>query len=467
MFSGFKNQSDGKANRRLSVKAIVSFLLSLVLCALIIVAIQSNTINLQKSLMEQVALEKSLKINEILTRLLYKTQALSVLAIQNDGVIDNFERVAATIIDDPSILNVLIAPSGVVSHVYPYQGNEATIGLDFFSEGAGNKEAVLAKKTGQLTIGGPFDLRQGGQGLVGRLPVYVNTPNGEREFWGLVSVTLKFPQILENIGLETLEKQGLAYKIWRINPDNSEEQLIASSKTSYSEDTNFVEKPIHILNAEWTFCVYPVLRWYERPESWVMIVVGFFISFLFAFIVQNNHMLTLVQVELQKMARTDSLTGVYNRHSFMELAQLQFEKAVRSNNECFIIIFDLDYFKNINDKYGHQAGDKALREIVQTAKAVIRSYDLMARYGGEEFIMFITDIGKTDVLSLIERIRRNIYELPIKFNGESITVSASFGVTLANASVDLNAAIGCADKALYQAKEAGRNRTVFYENKMG
>jgi len=124
---------------------------------------------------------------------------LSALVIQNDGEIENFKQVAAIIIDDPAILNVLIAPSGVVSDVYPLQGNEAVIGLDFFGEGAGNKEAVMAKETGQLVFGGPFDLVQGGQALVGRLPVWIDMPDGNNAFWGLVSVTLKFPQILDGI----------------------------------------------------------------------------------------------------------------------------------------------------------------------------------------------------------------------------------------------------------------------------
>lgn len=199
LFDNFTQFGRRKSNRKISTKTIVSFLLSLTLCFSVIVTILNNTINLEKTSMEQIALEKSVKINDALSRLLHKTQVLSALVIQSDGEIENFKQVAAIIIDDPAILNVLIAPSGVVSDVYPLQGNEAVIGLDFFGEGAGNKEAVMAKETGQLVFGGPFDLVQGGQALVGRLPVWIDMPDGNNAFWGLVSVTLKFPQILDGI----------------------------------------------------------------------------------------------------------------------------------------------------------------------------------------------------------------------------------------------------------------------------
>jgi len=265
-------------------------------------------------------------------------------------------------------------------------------------------------------------------------------------------------------GLEGLEKQGLTYKIWRINPDNNEMQMISGSENSYGEHIRFIEIPIQILNAEWIFCLYPVLEWYQRPESWAMIFIGFCISVLFAFVVQNNHELKLMQSELEKMARTDSLTGIFNRSSFMELALIQFKKSASANGNCFVVIFDLDHFKKVNDNYGHQAGDEVLKACVLRTKNTVRSYDVLARYGGEEFIILVTDIDKTDIQNLAERIRQSISETPIEVGGAHISVTASFGIALANMSTDLDTAIGFADTALYKAKEEGRNRVVFYDN---
>lgn len=83
--------------------------------------------------------------------------------IQHNGKVENFEKVASTLVDDPAILNVLVAPGGVVSDVYPRKGNEAVLGLNFFARGAGNQEAVEARDAGQLILGGPFPLVQGGR----------------------------------------------------------------------------------------------------------------------------------------------------------------------------------------------------------------------------------------------------------------------------------------------------------------
>lgn len=98
-----------------------------------------------------------------------RQEILSALVIQSDGEVKDFESVAATIVDDPAIRNVILAPAGIVSHVYPLKGNERVLGLNYFLEGEGNREAVMAKKFGQLVLGGLFNLVQGGQapGLFG------------------------------------------------------------------------------------------------------------------------------------------------------------------------------------------------------------------------------------------------------------------------------------------------------------
>ena len=225
--------------------------------------------------MEQLVLTKSNKVNNVITKLLYKTQVLSALVIQNDGEIKDFERVAATIIDDPAIRNVILAPNGIVSNVYPLESNEKVIGLHYFSKGEGNQEAIAAKASGQLVLGGPFHLIQGGQALVGRLPVYLGEKN-EENFWGLVSVTLNYPQALEGAELEQLRNQGFAYEIWRISPDTNKKQMIANSNYIYNQHASYVEKTMTILNAEWYFRLSPIRNWYQYPETWIFTFAGLF-----------------------------------------------------------------------------------------------------------------------------------------------------------------------------------------------
>lgn len=169
--------------------------------------------------------------------------------------------------------------------------------------------------------------------------------------------------------------------------------------------------------------------------------------------------------QLKEMAHNDPLTGIYNRRFFMELAAFQMARSTRGSIDSFVIIFDLDHFKSVNDTHGHLAGDRVLIDVSQRVKNAIRPYDVLGRYGGEEFIILMTDtkeLSKENAMSAVERIRREICKAPVVFEGVEIPVSASFGMAYATPSNDLPSAIKFADEALYVAKETGRNRLVFY-----
>jgi len=413
--------------------------------------------------MEQLILEKSIQVNNVITKLLYKTQMLSSLVLHSSGEVQNFDQIAATIVDDPAILNILIAPDGVVSDVYPLEGNEEVIGFDFFSENAGNKEAVLAKETGELVLGGPFVAVQGEKVLVGRLPVYTTEPDGESRFWGLVSVTLKYPEALDGAGLNELQIQDLAFEIWRINPDNNEKQIIAYSPHSYRTNMDYVEKQLFIANAEWYFRILSVRAWYEFPETWISILISICVSILIAAVTQKNQRLRVLKVKLERLSNTDPLTGIYNRRYFMEFVGRQMERVSRTGSKSYVIIFDLDHFKFVNDRYGHQAGDAVLIELTSRVSNTLRSYDVFARYGGEEFIIFASDLDKMSAMQLMERIRRSIAGNPVEYKGASISVTASFGLAPAAPVNQLEPAIALADEALYEAKSEGRNRSVYMD----
>ena len=202
----------------------------------------------------------------------------------------------------------------------------------------------------------------------------------------------------------------------------------------------------------------------ERTRSLtIFIVVMLIVLAVTVFMLFKNIKLSK---KMKEMAQNDALTGIYNRRYFMELSSFQLARSVRTNIDCFIIIFDLDHFKSVNDKYGHQAGDQVLREVSRRVKNTIRPYDIFGRYGGEEFILLISDIvetNKENVINAAERARQEICKKPVIFEDIEIPVSASFGVAYAAPINDLNIATKYADEALYKAKETGRNRVVFYE----
>jgi len=177
--------------------------------------------------------------------------------------------------------------------------------------------------------------------------------------------------------------------------------------------------------------------------------------------------LTLLNKEksiLEQTANTDALTGVYNRRFFMESVKLLIYNSLREDKESYLVLFDLDYFKKVNDTYGHQAGDYVLQRFAALVSDMVRTGDLFARYGGEEFIMLISCNQKEEALMLLERIRISIMELVIDFEGTIIPITSSIGVAKVSAAEkdDVEAAIAHADQALYKAKNEGRNKVIFF-----
>ena len=144
----------------------------------------------------------------------------------------------------------------------------------------------------------------------------------------------------------------------------------------------------------------------------------------------------------------------------MELASSQFERAKRTAVSSFIIMFDVDHFKNVNDTYGHIMGDKVLICIAERVQKAIRPYDLFGRYGGEEFIMLVSDINEKDIENYTERMRAAINNISMVFDQTELTVSASFGVASVTAADSLHGVINIADEALYKAKNSGRNNVT-------
>jgi len=462
---GTKDKKIKKKSRKLSSLAIIFFLSSLLLCSFLISITIINRINVEKLQMEYLILEKSFRINEVILRLLYKTETLASIIIKENGDVDNyiFDKIASSIVDDNSvILNVLIAPNGIVSNIYPLIGNEAVIGLNFFNEKIGNKETIYAKESGNLVLIGPFKTSQNGYSLVGRLPVFLGNQTEKNNFWGVVSIMLKFPQVLLEADLEIFKTQGFVYELCRVNPDTNEKEILVTNYENLKPNFNFIEKHISIMNASWYLKVWNIHKWYDYPENLALIIAVLLISFLVLFVSQNNYELREMKFILEDMAQTDPLTGIYNRRHFAEISQISLERTKRLKTDCYVVIFDLDKFKNINDTYGHIIGDKVLIEVTLRIKKVIRPYDFFARYGGEEFIILVSDIDKNNINGMIERLRLCICNKKFEYDNVSLDLSASFGVALAN-DYDLAKATERADKALYIAKEQGRNKIVFYD----
>ena len=163
-----------------------------------------------------------------------------------------------------------------------------------------------------------------------------------------------------------------------------------------------------------------------------------------------------------RLARLDPLTGLNNRRAFYEIVTPLWHKGIRKGHDMAVMILDLDRFKQLNDTYGHQCGDEALKQVARLLTENVREGDVVARWGGEEFIVFLDETGQEEATQIANRIRRAIEQWPFEMKeGASFHFTASAGVTCSGGDeADLEKLINAADRCLYSAKEQGRNRVL-------
>jgi len=183
---------------------------------------------------------------------------------------------------------------------------------------------------------------------------------------------------------------------------------------------------------------------------------------------ERNRQLESMLHHVESLAITDPLTGIFNRRRFSDVLRREVAVTRRYRNSLAMLMLDLDHFKAVNDRFGHDAGDDVLRSVANTLTGSLREVDLAARYGGEEFAVIMPQTSKVNAAIVAERIARQIAQIVHSFDGEKVTLTASIGVS---EMADLQQAtaenlVKAADIALYEAKRTGRNRIVLYHESL-
>jgi len=181
---------------------------------------------------------------------------------------------------------------------------------------------------------------------------------------------------------------------------------------------------------------------------------------LFLALVRDISASEVIKAHLSKLAMTDELTQIANRRAFMAGLKSEISFVERNEEQLSLLMIDLDHFKLINDQYGHIVGDVMLQQFANTASKVLRTEDLFGRLGGEEFAVLLrnTDLELAQILA--ERLRKSISQMVVTVDGASIKLTVSIGVSSFSPPSDLDSLVKQADKALYKAKERGRNCVV-------
>lgn len=226
------------------------------------------------------------------------------------------------------------------------------------------------------------------------------------------------------------------------------EQFHLAQDTIYHEQTNFRIKSLEI--------AYEVEQANKEKEIYYLRNVA---------LQREIEERIKAQTAAELLAITDSLTGLFNRRHLLYLAEREMAQATRYQRPLSIVIFDIDFFKTINDNFGHAAGDKVLAIVSSHVRGCLRKSDVLGRYGGEEFVILLPQTYLQSARELAERIRKNVASLRIPLDSREVSITISAGIAtqlLTDESDRLDQLLDRADQALYEAKETGRNRTVLY-----
>nr|WP_295279135.1 diguanylate cyclase [uncultured Blautia sp.] len=382
------------------------------------------------------------------------TDALEQILISENGEIHQFDTIAGNLMSD-SIESVQLAPNGVVTDIYPAEGNEAGK-IDLLHDKDRKEISCYARDNHTIITQGPFELKQGGYGIAVRNPVYLKDNDGQEYFWGFTIAILRVPNIFSD-AVSALSNFGYEYKILKTDTPWSDTYTVV-----YQSDGQ-IDHPVSYIftigDETWKFEITPKTGW--RNNTLLIIISGIFltISFLLSaltrvWLVAKEH-----KNKYKILARTDSLTNIYNRYGFDELA----EKIISKNPQTHFVaaLLDIDDFKFINDIYGHSYGDKALKSLADSMKAFFPSDALLGRNGGDEFCILLPNCTFNEADEQLQQFTK----LPKTFSHHG--KEHAFYISLGYAEYPTFAAshsqlMRCADAALYEIKLHGKNGCMAY-----
>lgn len=383
------------------------------------------------------------------------TDTLKQVLINGNGQIINFSKIAENLMSY-SVQSVQLAPNGVVTEIYPEEGNEAGK-IDLLKYSKRGKISNYAKDHNITIIQGPIKLKQGGSGLVVRNPIYLEDENGQEYFWGFTIVILRVPEIFED-STNALSKFKYNYRLSR------EASVLDKKYVEVDANCDKMIRPVTynltVGKEKWKLEIMPRAGWSNSTTLYLIFFGGLSLVLLLTEIIRVLFLLDERRVELKELAHKDGLTKLYNRYGFDEMA----EKMIKKDPEAYYVaaLLDVDDFKLINDMYGHAYGDKALISLAENMQNFFPSSALLGRNGGDEFCILLPNCTMEEVKeSLIEFTKT---PKTFSYKGQTYSFCISLGYAeYPNNAIERSQLMRCADTALYEVKLHGKNGCKAYQ----
>ena len=382
------------------------------------------------------------------------TDTLKQVVISGDGNINKFYDIAANMMDD-SIQSIQIAPNGVVTEIYPEERNESSK-IDLINDSDRGEISRYARDNDTVIMQGPLKLKQGGYGIVVRNPVYLEDKNGQKSFWGFTIVILKVPEIFSD-SVEALSNFGYKYSLQKCaSPWDDTYEWVYGSKEELNDPVIY---DFDVYEDKWRLEILPKSGFYNNNYLIYMFIGGVIIVLLLTGLTAALISINENRKNFKRLAVTDALTGIYNRHGFDE----QVEQYMRQNPQkhCVVAMLDIDDFKLVNDMYGHAAGDGALQKLAESMKQYFSKDAILGRNGGDEFSIFMPDCTVVEVKPFLKKFTEETRKFYCKGEAHTFTISLGFAEYPVLAD-DRSQLMRCADMALYEVKMRGKNGCMAY-----
>lgn len=267
--------------RRPKALALVVLVVSLCLSALVIWALAQNQRAAKRADMLNIATNHAFLIRDSLDQALTLNYSMAAMVRLGQGSTRRFDDAARELLPYfSSVSHISLSPNGIITQVYPLEGNEKSIGFNQLEDSIQNLEAIRARDSGKLTLAGPVNLVQGGLGAVARLPVFLDEPSGRR-FWGFTNVIIRINKLLEAANFQQLDARDIAYKLWRNNPDTHVHEIIVANAPDALIEP--VEKTFDVPNGSWTLSISPQSGWMNNWHTLGETILAFLVSGLLAY----------------------------------------------------------------------------------------------------------------------------------------------------------------------------------------
>lgn len=371
-----------------------------------------------------IAKDKADHIVTTVNNVILRTGVMNALIQDHNGGTEFFDAMSDDIYDDVlfqtgiELEYIAIAPDGIISDVYPYEGNEDLIGFDLLDvTKPGNVQSKDAYNDGLTILSHYYDLNSNGIGMTSTSPLYIKS-GGNSWFWGIVKVSINPENFIEALKFDGFSEMGMNYKLCYIDPHNTK-HVITESVTPLKDEINY---RFNVGNLIWELSICPDEGWYSYKNFIVVLIVFLCISALVALFANMVIKIREANDELWKISNIDKLTGCYNRRAYEE----KLKEIGNDDKMCSKLVYiavDINGLKKANDNLGHEAGDELIKGAATCLNNCFKEYGNIFRTGGDEFVAIVClDENK------LEKCKETLDRSVSKWKGElNLSLSMSKG----------------------------------------